>query len=108
VIAWRKSGQRTTFSIPNNAVCNGHPSDAGGADLSRRYYERELRSLSVGDVVAVGEAGLAVGRVGWTPVRGGLAEVRTAEHGTRPLPARTSLPDTADRLAIPCPDQGAT
>ena len=28
------------------AICNGHPSDAGGADLSRRYYERELRSLS--------------------------------------------------------------
>jgi hypothetical protein len=25
------------------------------------------RELSVGDVVAVGEAGLAVGRVGWTP-----------------------------------------
>jgi hypothetical protein len=37
--------------------------------------------LSVGDVVAVGEAGLAVG---WTLVRGGLNEVRTAEHGTRP------------------------
>ena len=28
------------------AICNGHASDAGGADLSRRYYERELRSLS--------------------------------------------------------------
>ena len=28
------------------AICNGHPSDAGGADLSRRYYERELRSQS--------------------------------------------------------------
>ncbi len=27
------------------AVCNGHPRDAGGEDLSRRYYERELRSL---------------------------------------------------------------
>jgi hypothetical protein len=43
--------------------------------------------LSVGDVVAVGEAGLAVGRTGWTPIRGGLNEVRTSEHGTRPLPA---------------------
>jgi hypothetical protein len=49
--------------------------------------------LSVGDVVAVGEAGLAVGRVGWTPVGGGLNEVRTSEHGTRPLPARA--PDGA-------------
>jgi len=28
------------------AICNGHPSDADGADLSRRYYQRELRSLS--------------------------------------------------------------
>jgi hypothetical protein len=28
------------------AICNGHPSGAGGADLSRRYYQRELRSLS--------------------------------------------------------------
>jgi hypothetical protein len=28
------------------AICNGHPSDARGDDLARRYYERELRSLS--------------------------------------------------------------
>lgn len=28
------------------AICNGHPGDADGADLARRYYERELRSLS--------------------------------------------------------------
>jgi hypothetical protein len=26
------------------AICNGHPRDAGGEDLSRRYYERGLRS----------------------------------------------------------------
>jgi hypothetical protein len=69
------------------AICNGHPRDAAGEDLSRRYYERGLRSLSVGDVVAVGEAGLAVGRAGWTPIRGGLNEVRTSEHATCPLPA---------------------
>jgi hypothetical protein len=42
--------------------------------------------LSVGDIVAVGEAGLAVARAGWTLVRGGLNEVRTDEHGTHPLP----------------------
>lgn len=43
--------------------------------------------LSVGDVVAVGEAALAVGRpVGWVPVRGSLTEVRIHEHGTHPLP----------------------
>jgi hypothetical protein len=28
------------------AICNGHPADAAGEDLARRYYERELRSLS--------------------------------------------------------------
>jgi hypothetical protein len=69
------------------AICNDHPPDAHGEDLARRYYERELRSLSVGDVVAVGEAGLAVGRTGWTLIRGGLNEVRTSVHGTRPMPA---------------------
>jgi hypothetical protein len=82
------------------AICNGHPADARGADLARRYYERELRSLSVGDIVAVGEVGLAVGRAGWTLVRGGLNEVRISEHGTRPLPA--PAPDGA-RLGDPSP-----
>jgi hypothetical protein len=43
--------------------------------------------LSVGDVVAAGEAGLAVGRADWTLVRGCLNEVRTGGHGTHPLPA---------------------
>jgi hypothetical protein len=90
------------------AICNGHPGDPDGEELSRRYYARQLRSLSVGDVVAVGEAGLAVGRVGWTLVRGGLTEVRTSEHGTHPLPARSHRPEAADRPSIPCPDQGAT
>lgn len=40
------TGQRTTFSTFNNAICNGHPRDAAGGHLSRRYYQRELRSLS--------------------------------------------------------------
>jgi hypothetical protein len=77
-------------------------------DLATRYRRRMLRSLSVGDVVAIGEAALAVGRAGWTPVRGGLNEVRASEHGTHPLPARSRLPGTADHAAKPCPDQGAT
>jgi hypothetical protein len=68
--------------------------------------------LSVGDVVAVaadGEVRLAVAKAGWTPVPGPLTEVRTSQHGTRPLPSRSSrLPDTADCPAIPCPDEGAT
>jgi hypothetical protein len=41
-----ENGQRTALSTPNNAICNGHPRDAAGEDLSRRYYARELRSLS--------------------------------------------------------------
>jgi hypothetical protein len=90
------------------AICNGHPRDARGEDLARRYYQRELRSLSVGDVVTIGEAALAVGRAGWTPVRGGLNEVRASEHGTHPLPARSRLPGTADHATKPCPDQEAT
>jgi len=59
-------------------------------------------------VVTIGEAALAVGRAGWTPVRGGLNEVRASEHGTHPLPARSRLPGTADHATKPCPDQGAT
>ena len=110
VFAYQASPGRPAEEIAEEAfaICNGHPSDAGGADLSRRYYERELRSLSHGDIVAVGEAGLAVGRVGWTPVHGGLNEVRTSEYGTHPLPPRSRHPEAADRPPIPCPDQGAT
>jgi hypothetical protein len=66
---------------------NDHPRDRDGADLACAYYGRRLGSLSKGDVVAVGEIALAVASLGWTPVRGGLNEVRTSEHGTRPLPA---------------------
>ena len=90
------------------AICNGHPRDAGGEDLSRRYYERELRSLSVGDIVAVGEIPLAVGRADWTLVHGGLNEVRAGEHGTRPLPPHSRLPNSGVHTAVPGPDQGAT
>jgi hypothetical protein len=68
------------------AAFNGHPADAEGPALARQYYSRQLRSLSKGDVLAAGEIALAVAGVGWTPVRGGLTEVRTDEHGTHPLP----------------------
>ena len=69
------------------AICNGHPHDTRGADLAEQYYQRRLRSLSVEDVVAVGEVALAVERpAGGDPVRGSLTEVRTDEHGTHPLP----------------------
>ena len=79
---------RTPEQIAEDAFAafNGHPADAEGTALARAYYERRLRSLSKGDIVAAGEAGLAVAGIGWTLVHGGLAEVRTSEHGTRPLP----------------------
>ena len=51
--------------------------------------------LSVGDIVAAaadGEARLAVAKSGWAPVPGPLTEVRTSEHGTRPLPLPGSAP----------------
>jgi hypothetical protein len=82
-------GSRDLTAIAENAfaIGNGAPGlDGRAAELAARYARRMLRSLSVGDVVAVGEVGLAVGRAGWTLVRGGLNEVRTDEHGTHPLP----------------------
>ena len=51
--------------------------------------------LSVGDIVAAaadGEVRLAVAKSGWAPVPGPLTEVRTSEHGTRPLPLPGSAP----------------
>jgi hypothetical protein len=48
--------------------------------------------LSVGDLVAVGEAPLVCERAGWAPLRGGITEARIDEHGTHPLP----LPDGLD------------
>jgi hypothetical protein len=89
-------------------IFNGHPRCARDLDLARAYYERGLRSLSVGDIVAVGEIPLAVAKAGWTPVHGGLNEVRTSRHGTRPLPERSHPPDAEGHPASPRPDQGAT
>jgi hypothetical protein len=84
---------RTAQEVADEAfdTFNDHPPDPDGADLACAYYGRRLRSLSVGDVVAVeldGEVRLAVAGIGWTPVPGPLTEVRTSEHGTRPLPGR--------------------
>jgi hypothetical protein len=41
--------------------------------------------VSVGDVVVVGEAALAVARAGWLPLPGPFTPVRHAEPGTRPF-----------------------
>ena len=104
-----KGGQRTTFSTLNNAIFNDHPADAAGADLACAYYGRRLRSLSVGDVVAAGDVLLAVGRpAGWVLVSGGLTEVRTSEHGTRPLPERSRPLDAAGDAAGPGADEGGS
>lgn len=91
VFAYQASPGRPAEEIAEEAfaIFNDHPADAAGAELACAYYGRRLRSLSVGDVVAVvadGEVRLAVAKAGWTPVPGPLTEVRTSEHGTRPLP----------------------
>jgi hypothetical protein len=64
--------------------------------------------LSVGDVVTVGEAPLAVAKAGWALVSGDLTEVRTSEHGTRPLPERSRPFDVAGDTAGPCADEGGS
>ena len=89
---------------------NDHPRNPEGEELARQYYRhRLLRSLPAGDVMAAGEAALAVARpTGRPPVSGGLNQVRAGEHGTRPLPGCSRLPETGDRTAIPRPDEGAT
>jgi len=74
-----------------------HPNAVAGRRC--RNTAEPSGELSVGDVVAVGEAGLAVARAGWTPVRGGLNEVRASEHGTRPL--TVTGPQQGDARASP-------
>jgi hypothetical protein len=76
--------------------------------VQKQVAARRLRNtaepsgeLSVGDIVAVGEAPLAVTQSGWAPVSGGLTEVRTSEHGTRPF-------DAAGDAASPCAGKGGS
>ncbi len=102
VFAYQADPGRPAEEIADEAyaICNGHPHDTHGEELARRYYERELRPLSVGDIVCVGEVALAVGRpAGWEPASGPLAEVRTREHGTSPLPLPGRSPGSG-----PAPD----
>jgi len=80
----------------------------GAAPRRDRNTAEPSGELSVGDVVAEGEVPLAVAKAGWTPAAGSLNEVRTSQHGTRPLPERSRPPDTGDRPAEPSQDQGAT
>ena len=82
LVAFQDSPQVAGFQMRARSRSSRRHPPIQRADLPRRYYERELRPVSVGEV------GLAVGRVGWILVRGGLNEVRTDEHGTHALPAR--------------------
>jgi len=84
---------RTAEQIADEAfeAFNDHPRDPDGADLACAYYGRRLRSMSVGDLVSVGEAPLVCERAGWAPLRGGITEARIDEHGTRPLPLLDGL-----------------
>jgi hypothetical protein len=78
------------------AILNDHPVDAAGAELGCAYYGRRLRSLSAGDIVAVGEVPLAVASAGWTSC---------AAHSTNPAPAGTApaLCPCRPRPAAPVP-----
>jgi hypothetical protein len=66
-------------------IGNEYP-DHPDYDLACQYRARRLRSLSVGDVVAVGEAPLVVGRIGWKPAEGKFNEVQEGDYGSVPLP----------------------
>lgn len=54
-------------------------------ELATRYRARSLRSLSVGDVLRLGDTALACDPVGFRQVPAELNEVRVSEHGTHPI-----------------------
>jgi hypothetical protein len=87
VFAYQADPGRPAEEIADEAfdTFNDHPRDPDGADLACAYYGRRLRSLSVGDLVGVGDTLLAVAPAGWDPVTGPLTEVRTRQHGTSPF-----------------------
>ena len=63
------------------------------AALAAAYRARRLRSLSVGDVVVIGEVPLLVAPRGFAIVTGQVDETVTADHGTVPFrPARQIRP----------------
>ena len=54
-------------------------------DLATEYRHRQLRSVSVGDVVAVGETPLVCAGTGWELLTGQVNEVRQGTDGSIPL-----------------------
>jgi hypothetical protein len=67
---------------------NADPEFLGPEDraLAADYRARRLRSLSVGDVVDIGGALLAVASCGFLPVAGEIRRAWLSCHGTVPLP----------------------
>jgi hypothetical protein len=81
-------GSRDLTAIAENAfaIGNGAPGlDSRGAELAARYARRMLRSVSVGDMVVVGETALTVASAGFAPLRGTFTPVRVHERGTYPI-----------------------
>ena len=88
------------------ALANGHPRDDETARLSRLYYQRRLRSLSVGDVVCVGEVALAVSRPASCEA-GQRPWPRSAPASTAPARSRSrSAPRAAGRRLTQEGDHG--
>lgn len=58
----------------------------GDGEMARAYRARELRSLSVGDVVVAGETPLHCASVGFEIAEGEFRQVWYSSHGSRALP----------------------
>jgi hypothetical protein len=55
-------------------------------DIARSYRDRDLRSLSTGDVILAGDAALALDPIGFRPIEvGQLNEVHENHYGSTPL-----------------------
>jgi hypothetical protein len=71
------------FYLFNVDPCFMQPDDC---EIARRYRERDLRSVSVGDVIMVGGAAITVERTGFGSIDAGqLNEVYEEHHGSIPL-----------------------
>ena len=84
-------GRRRQIADEAFDTFNDHPRDPDGADLACAYYGRRLRSLSAGDLVAVGEVLLAVAPAGWEPVTG------PPDRGPHPRARHQSAPAARPR-----------
>lgn len=60
------------------AMFNGFPDTADQLTLTEAYYDRRLRSLSVGDAIKIGETVWACASIGFQPISGDLNDVTTS------------------------------